>query len=107
MSDFMRFFPIGHPEAQEPSAHIIQASEGLAMAAVEDPNGPEWKSILFRGEALFDLMKQPGARGISIVPAHNGHHGTVVIFAVDENGDKIVSPGSIAIENGNRCPPFC
>lgn len=107
MSDFMRFFPIGHPDAQEPTAHIIQASEGLAMAAVEDPNGPEWSWLRYRLEAFFDLVKQPGTRGIGVAPAHNGHHSTLVFFSLDESGKPLVSPGYIALENGERCPPFC
>lgn len=104
---FNRVFPVDHPEANGPDSHIIKASEGLAMKAVQDLNGPDWKSVAFRAEAIFDLLKQPGAVGIRLHAAHNGHHSTLVGFAVDANGKDIVTDTSIAIENGEQCPPFC
>lgn len=107
MSDFNRVSPIGHPDASGPDSHIIKLSEAKAMMAVNDPNGPEWKRVRFCLEAVFDLAKQPGARFLDIHPAHNGHHGTLVLTASDENGNALSGETVIALENGERCPPFC
>ena len=107
MSDFNRVSPIGHPDANGPDSHIIKASEAQAMKAVEDPNGPEWSRLRFCFEAIFDLAKQPGARFLDVYPAHNGHHSTLVLMAADENGNLLKGDPIIAIENGERCPPFC
>jgi hypothetical protein len=106
MSD-SRFFPIDHPEAKGPDAHIIPASVGLAMRAVQHAGAPEWKSVAFRGEALMDLLTQEGAMGIRLYAGHDGDHATLVAFAVDAQGNDLVGPNAIAVENGERCPPFC
>lgn len=96
--NYNRVFPIGHAESSPAESHIITAEEAMAMVVEGTPK------TLFHIEAIIKLITQPGAAGIVIHPAHNGHHHTLVLFAVDADGKTI---GAIALENGQQCPPTC
>ena len=105
MTDFIRVFPISHPDAQPASVHLLPAQAALAM-----PDGEtraDFNSVTFRKEAVLMLLSQSGAEGIKIFLANNGHHDTLAAFAVDGEGKLMAGLGHIALENGERCPPFC
>lgn len=95
---YNRVFPIGHPESRTAESHILTAEEGMKMVVDGLPK------TLFHIEAVIKLITQPGVAGISIRPAFNGDHHTLVLFAVDADGKTI---GAIALENGQQCPPTC
>lgn len=103
---FNRVFPLEHPDSAGPESHIIPAKEGLGMLTGVKPD-LDWNHLTFHGAAHDALMAQEGAAGYRIYPAFNGHHNTLVIFAVDASGQLIAGDTSIAIENGERCPPVC
>lgn len=107
ITDFNKVFPLEDPESKGPESHIFKAEDVLAMKTTEDPNGPEWNHIDFRGEAFIDLLTQEGARGLRAFPVFNGHHASLGFVALDANGQPLSHPEAIAIENGERCPPFC
>lgn len=100
---FNRILPIGHPDANGPESHIIKASAALEMQVP----GNEWNHVQFLPEAFVKLLAQPGLAAVRIFPAFNGHHTTLAIVGVDDNGKPLVGDDIIAIENGERCPPFC
>lgn len=98
-----KVFPIGHHESADASSHVFPASEALAMRIT----GPEWNSVKFALEAVQQLLAQGEVHGVGIYYAHNGDHTTVVLAALDTEGNPIQIPDAIALENGERCPPFC
>lgn len=105
--NFLRFFPVDHPESMPANAHVITSAQAREMMARPiDPNDP-WKMVKFRSEALQRLMAQPGAHGVADVPVHNGDHNTILKVALDADGNLLLGPKNIALENGERCPPFC
>jgi hypothetical protein len=104
---FPRYFPIDHPEALPPEAHLISSQRAREMMARDlDLNDP-WKQVQFHGDAFAVLLKQPGAVGVASIPVHNGDHNTLIHVAVDRNGELLLGPDYIALENGQRCPPLC
>jgi len=105
MTDFIRVFPVAHPDAQPSEVHLLQAPAALAM--LTDQTEVPFSSVAFRKEAILMLLSQSGAEGLKFFHGHNGHHTTLVGFAVDANGTLMASAGQIALENGERCPPFC
>lgn len=106
IADFNRVFPVDHPEAEGPESHLLKTQEVLAMHDAVNLSGREWNHIDFRGEAFLDLLAQEGARGLRIFPVFNGHHASVGVVALDEHGLPL-GPDTLALENGQRCPPFC
>ena len=106
MDSFNRIFPLGRPAAAGPESHFIPAGLGKEMVA-QAPEVPDYASVTFHAEAVKALLEQEGAKGIRLRFAHNGHHATLVGFAVDANDEDIAGPDALAIENGERCPPLC
>lgn len=109
MNDFNKVFGAG---ASPWNSQVIPAKDGLVMvqaaAALEHPTAADdFHSLAFASQAIHALLTQPGACGIKAVKAHNGHHHTEVWFAVDADGQILASDTAIALENGERCPPFC
>lgn len=109
MSEFNKVFG---PDGASWYSHVIQARDGLSMvqaaAQMEAPSPAEdYHSVAFAAEAIYELLRQEGAMGIKAMKAHNGHHHTEVWFAVDKFGQPLTGNGFIALENGERCPPFC
>lgn len=102
----VRIFPLSHPEAVSGSAHLIFAREGAAMCRSFEAQGhsTHWNSISFHADAIKHLLEQPGVEGITFRHGMNKDEQTLVGFAVDAEGQVI---GSVAIENGQRCPPVC
>ena len=100
------------PDGTGWNSHIITAKRGLEMVAAAKKLGrpaPEedYQGLAFMDEAVVALQGNRGHRGIVAIKAHNGHHHTEVWFSVDANKQLIVGDSAIALENGERCPPFC
>lgn len=106
-----QIFPLGHAKSRGPESHIVKAREAAAMVRAHHNElagigmaVDGFHSIKFHGEALEQLKQVEGYAGIQISKAINAGRATVVVFAVDAGGGVI---GSIALENGEPCPPFC
>lgn len=102
----LRFFPIDHPESVSADHHIIHPEKGHEMIAALGGEPLDFHSLKYRLQAIMALAEVPGIEGIGLYPAHDGDHSTIVIYALDKNGDRITD-GAVAIENGERCPPLC
>jgi len=107
---FKRFF--GQVTDASWHEHIFESKRAweMVLAARDMPHpAPEddFKGLKYMDEAIRALQGNPGHAGIAALRAHNGHHHTMAWFSVDESGAPLVGDGIIAIENGERCPPFC
>jgi hypothetical protein len=106
-----QIFPLGHPKSKGPESHVVSAREAASMVrsyhAELQAIGMDvdcFHSISYLWPALDKLKAIEGSEGIRISRAiHNGRH-TLAIFAVDASGGIV---GSVALENGEPCPPFC
>lgn len=99
-----RVLPIGHPEANGPESHIIHPEAGLQMILAAEGAGP-FHSVTFLNEALKALIATPQAVATRFSFARNEHGYTLVALPVDASKNTILN--SIALENGEQCPPFC
>lgn len=66
------------------------------------------RATAFNRSAFEQLLAQPGAVGIRIYHArHADGSPTMVMVAVDANGQDLAAADSTFIQNGTDCPPFC
>ena len=62
----------------------------------------------FSRSAFEQLLAQPGAAGIRIYRAHHADGSpTMVMVAVDANGQDLTSSDNMFIQKGTDCPPYC
>lgn len=103
-----RIFPLSHHEASGPKSHVFPALEGVKMIhAHVQGERKAWRSMAFHGDAIKQLLAQPGAAGIRCHMAVHEGESTLVLTAVDAAGTDLVAVDNIAIQNGESCPPFC
>lgn len=105
MNQHVNIFPIGGADSPSHEIHFLPSEDAWAMCEVN--HEPDFKGVAFHKAAVLALLAQAGAEAIRVYHGHNGHHATLVAFAVDAAGNDLISPNYIAIENGTQCPPFC
>lgn len=90
--------------------HRISRDEasGLIQAFQAKASPGEHRASAFNRSAFEQLLAQPGAAGIRIYRAqHADGSPTMVMVAVDQAGEDLVSPQAVCMQNGSECPPFC
>lgn len=105
MSDHINIFPIGAKGSPLHDVHFLPSEEAWAMCDGE--HTADFRSVAFHAAAVSTLLAQPSAEALRIYKCHNGHHASFAIFAVDAEGNDLIGPGYLALENGTQCPPFC
>ena len=77
-------------------AHRAQATPGAHQATA------------FNRSAFEHLLAQPGAAGIRIYHArHADGSPTMVMVAVDANGQDLATADATCMQYGTDCPPYC
>lgn len=85
-----------------------EEAEGLVRNFHAQAAAGAHRSSAFNRSAFEQLLAQPGATGIRIYHArHADGSPTMVMVAVDANGEDLASPTSLFIQRGTDCPPIC
>jgi hypothetical protein len=90
-----------HRISREEASSLVQAFQARAGEG-------EHRASAFNRSAFEQLLAQPGAAGIRIYRAqHADGSPTMVMVAVDDQGQDLASVDGVFIQNGHDCPPWC
>lgn len=90
-----------HRITQEEAAGLVKAFQAGAKAG-------DHRATVFNRSAFEQLLAQPEAAGIRIYRAmHADGPPTLVMVAVDTEGQDVATSGSVFIQKGTDCPPNC
>lgn len=90
-----------HRISRETAASLIQAFQAQAPAGAHHASA-------FGRSAFEQLLAQPGADGIRAYRAqHADGSQTLVMVAVDADGQDLATADGVFVQNGSDCPPFC
>jgi hypothetical protein len=90
-----------HRIPMDEAAHLIQAFQAQA-----DPT--THRATAFNRSAFDQLLAQPSAVGIRIYRAlHDDGSPTLVMVAVDAQGQDLAAADAVFAQNGGNCPPWC
>jgi len=90
-----------HRITQGEAAGLVQAFQSGAKAG-------DHRATVFNRSAFEQLLAQPSAAGIRIYRAqHADGSPTMVMVAVDANGEDLAASSSVFIQKGTDCPPNC
>lgn len=90
-----------HRIHREEAASLVRAFQSSAEAG-------EHRASAFNRSAFEQLLAQPGAAGIRIYRArHENGSPTLVMVAVDAEGQDLAAKDGVFIQKGTDCPPYC
>jgi hypothetical protein len=90
-----------HRISCEEAASLVGAFQTKAGAG-------EHRASAFNRSAFDQLLVQPGAAGIRIYRAqHQDGSPTLVMVAVDAEGQDLAAKDCVFIQKGTDCPPYC
>jgi hypothetical protein len=90
-----------HRISREEAASLVQAFQSKAEAG-------EHRASAFNRSAFEQLLAQPGAAGIRVYRArHEDGSPTLVMVAVDAEGQDLAAKDGVFIQKGTDCPPYC
>jgi hypothetical protein len=90
-----------HRITREEAADLIQAFQ---VRAKEDAH----RATAFSRQAFEQLLAQPHAAGVRIYQAqHKGGSATLVMVAVNAQGQDLADHHAVFIQRGTDCPPNC
>jgi len=90
-----------HRVAQKEAAALVKAFQSGAKA-------DEHRATAFNRSAFEHLLAQPGAAGIRIYRAqHEDGSPTLVLVAVDQEGQDLGTEEAVFVQSGHDCPPWC
>lgn len=90
-----------HRVPREKAAGLVKAFQSTAKAG-------EHRATTFNRSAFEQLLAQPDAAGIRIYRAqHENGTPTMVLVAVDQNGQDLAPEHASLAQSDHDCPPWC